>query len=305
VVPGSCAKCHSSSGLPTFLAEGVNISVEPSNGLQCSTCHDDLVEFTRHEVEEVTFPSGAVVSADEPDTNLCLSCHQGRESTVSVNHLIGDLEADEVSDALRFLNVHYFAAGATRFGTEAKGAYEYDGKEYVGFFDHANVNECNDCHATHSLEVDPVENCAECHEEVEAPEDIRAIKYNFVDWDGDGDDEEGMAEEIDALRETLYAALQEYAATTAGAAIVYDTQNHPYYFIDTNGNGQPDADEINADNRYVSWTPRLLRAAYNYQYATKDPGAFTHNGQYIIQILQDSIEDLGGDVSGMTRPEVE
>ena len=32
--------------------------------------------------------------------------------------------------ALRFLNVHYFAAGATLFGTEAKGAYEYNGKTY-------------------------------------------------------------------------------------------------------------------------------------------------------------------------------
>ena len=55
-------------------------------------------------------------------------------------------------------------------------------------------------------------------------------------------------------------------------------------------------------NRYVTWTPRLLKAAYNYQYATKDPGAFAHNGKYVLQILYDSLVDLGANVSGMTRP---
>ena len=47
---------------------------------------------------------------------------------------------------------------------------------------------------------------------------------------------------------------------------------------------------------------QLLRGAYNYQWASKDPGSFAHNGQYIIQTLYDSIEDMGGDVSAMTRP---
>jgi len=46
----------------------------------------------------------------------------------------------------------------------------------------------------------------------------------------------------------------------------------------------------------------LLKAAYNYQYSQKDPGAFAHNGPYILQILYDSLEDIGADTSGMTRP---
>ncbi|HMB23956.1 MAG TPA: hypothetical protein VKP08_14035, partial [Anaerolineales bacterium] len=53
-----------------------------------------------------------------------------------------------------------------------------------------------------------------------------------------------------------------------------------------------------------NWTPRLLEAAYNYQYTQKDPGAFVHNPKYVIQFLIDSIADLGGDVSKYTRPEV-
>jgi hypothetical protein len=300
-VPGNCAKCHSASGLPTYLAEGVNISAEPANGFQCTTCHNDLVEFTRYEVEKVTFPSGATVTLD-PESNLCLSCHQGRESTVSVNRVIGVTEDDTVSEALTFRNVHYFAAGATRFGTEVQGAYEYAGKEYLGFFDHTrSMNACADCHGAHSLEVDAVA-CYECHEEMPDETAIFDIKYTLEDWDGDGDDEEGLYYEIDALRETLYAALQAYAADTVGTAIAYDEHAHPYFYNDTNGNGVADPDEVNSGNRYATWTPRLLRAAYNYQYATKDPGAFAHNGQYIVQILYDSIEDVGGDVSGLVRP---
>ena len=36
----------------------------------------------------------------------------------------------------------------------------------------------------------------------------------------------------------------------------------------------------------------MLRAAYNYQLALKDPGAFAHNGKYAIQLLYDSVADL-------------
>jgi hypothetical protein len=35
---------------------------------------------------------------------------------------------------------------------------------------------------------------------------------------------------------------------------------------------------------------------------SKDPGAFAHNNEYVMQFLYDSINDIGGDVSGMTRP---
>jgi hypothetical protein len=206
-----------------------------------------------------------------------------------------------VSEGLRFLNIHYFAAGATRFGTEAKGAYEYEDKEYVGFLDHGDANGCTDCHGAHSLQVD-WENCTECHEEVEGEEDILAIRYYFDDWDGDGDTDEGVADEISTMQETLYAALQAYATETVGTGIVYESHSHPYFFIDTNGNGTADEEEVNGDNRFNTWTPRLLRAAYNYQYVQKDPGAFTHNAPYILQVLYDSIEDVGGDMSAMLRP---
>ncbi|MBE7551771.1 MAG: hypothetical protein HS126_11950 [Anaerolineales bacterium] len=305
-VPATCAKCHSAEGLPTFLKDGTTVSVPPANGLQCATCHNDLATFSRYPVDEVKFPSGATLTFGEGvDANLCLQCHQGRESTVSVNNAIegAGVGDDEVSEGLTFRNVHYFAAGATRFGTEAKGAYEYDGKQYVGLFEHTEeAFACTDCHDTHGLNV-KVELCADCHGDVAAEEDLQTIRESSDDFDGDGNTDEGLAEEISTMREALYAAIRDYAQNEVGTAIAYNPQTHPYFFIDTNGNGEADPEESNGDNRYATWTPRLLRAAYNYQYSTKDPGAFAHNGMYIIQTLYDSLEDVGGDVSGMTRPE--
>lgn len=66
------------------------------------------------------------------------------------------------------------------------------------------------------------------------------------------------------------------------------------------------AEQATRDNRYQSWTPRLLKAAYNYQVATKDPGGYVHNPRYMLQIMYDSLQDLSQqvevDMSGMARP---
>jgi hypothetical protein len=220
-----------------------------------------------------------------------MQCHQGRESTVSVNEAIEGLDPDAVSDTLGFINVHYFAAGATRYGTQAQGAYEYDGQEYNGFFEHREaVSSCTDCHDTHALTV-KVDRCADCHDGIASMEDLRTIRVSEVDFDGDGDATEGIAGEIETMHEALYAAIQAYAADVAGTGAEYNPGRYPYWF-DLEG------------ERFISWTPRLLQAAYNYQYTAKDPGAFTHNGEYILQTLYDSIESIDGDVSEMTRPEV-
>lgn len=310
-VPATCSKCHSAGGLPVFLKDNATVSQPLPNGFKCTTCHESLsleggqLEAPRYQVNEVKFPSGATLTFGEGvDANLCIECHQGRESTVSVNKAITDagVEDDAVSDKLTFRNIHYFAAGATRFGTEAKGAYEYDGKTYVGLFEHTEeASKCTDCHDTHALNV-KVELCADCHDGVAAKEDLQKIRESSDDFDGDGNTTEGLAEEVSTMREALYAAIQAYGKK-AGNAIVYNPGSYPYFFADTNGNGEADPDESVRENAFKAWTPRLLRAAYNYQFSTKDPGAFAHNGMYIIQTLYDSLGDVGGDVSGMTRPE--
>jgi hypothetical protein len=290
-VQASCAKCHSSTGLPFFLANNVIVAQPLAGSLNCATCHNDLSTYTRYEVAAVTFPNGTTLDSGSPDGNLCLNCHQGRESTVSVNRRItgAGVGDDEVTDQLSFVNVHYFAAGATLFGGDAQGAYQYEGKEYVGRNEHIPAfSTCIQCHSTHALEVE-VQECADCHEGVESVKDLEAIRIDPTDWDGDGDVAEGVAGEIETMREALYAALQDYTANTVGTPIVYNPASYPYFFTE-------------AGERYVTWTPRLLRAAYNYQYAQKDPGGFAHNGKYILQTLYDSLEDLDAVGAGMIRP---
>lgn len=311
-VPGSCAKCHTAEGLPTYLHNNANIAVEPSDSLACSTCHNSIPEFTVYEVEEVTFPSGARLSfRSGKENNLCLNCHQGRESTTSVNRVINaaGVGDDEVTDKLTFRNVHYFAAGATLFGGDAQGGYQYEGKEYVGQFEHESpINSCTDCHDQHALTLQ-VSRCTECHEDVSTVEDVHLIRaeadgVDAVDYDGDGDTDEPVADEIATLRDALLPLIQAYATDTTGVGIVYESHSHPYWFIDTNGNGVADPEEVNGDNRFVAWTPNLLRAAYNYQYVQKDPGAFAHNADYILQLLYDSLESIGGPdaVASFNRP---
>jgi cytochrome c peroxidase len=83
----------------------------------------------------VTFPSGLKAEHQGNDAR-CMTCHQGVESTDSVNRAVSGLGDDQVDPKLDFVNVHYKAAGATLFGTMAKVGYEYPGKTYAGRLQH-------------------------------------------------------------------------------------------------------------------------------------------------------------------------
>lgn len=300
-VPATCSKCHSAEGLPLLAKEGVTAAQPLSNGLQCSTCHDAIPGFTRYQIATVPFPSGATLDTGNRNSNLCISCHQGRESSVSVANAIAGLDLDVVSSKLKFINVHYFAAGATLFGTQAKGAYEYEGKAYQGRLKHvSSFDTCTECHNTHSLDV-KTQSCmsAYCHGAAGIPQNIRKTQKDF---DGDGSITEGLAGEVQTLGATLLNAMRSYAKDVVGKPIAYDGGTYPYFFNDDNDNGLVDAGEAG----YKSWTPRLVRGSYNYQYVLKDPGAFAHNGKYVIQVLYDSIEDFSAktpvDISHLIRP---
>ena len=74
-----------------------------------------------------------------------------------------DLRPTQSLQTIGFVNVHYFPAGASRFGTEVQGGYEFAGKTYVGYFEHVQgYPSCTDCHDAHELEV-KTDNCFTCH----------------------------------------------------------------------------------------------------------------------------------------------
>jgi hypothetical protein len=265
--------------------------------LTCYTCHNEATYI----LDNVTFPSGRRIGLLGPEAR-CITCHQGRASTSTVNIAITNAaltDDDTPSPDLKFINSHSTSA-ATPFGTEAQGAYEYNGKTYQGRFNRGEeFFSCIRCHNQHSLKV-KVETCEDCHtfDGVE----VKNIRLNTTDFDGDGNTVEGIFFEVEQIHTDLYAAIQVYARNVVGVPIAFDLANHPYFYIDTNDNGLVDPEEINSENAYNNWTPRLLRAAYNYNYVSHDAGAFAHNSRYTIQVLYDSLADIGGDTSGLTRP---
>jgi hypothetical protein len=306
-IPAVCARCHSASGVPEYLSTGRNAAApHVKNGFACTNCHADMLTYERHRASKVTFASGLSVDSGDNNTNLCMTCHQGRESTSSVNKAIAGMPMDTPNPKLTYIHVHYFPAGATLFGTQAKVAYEYPGKTYRGRFSHVpGMDTCTACHEPHSGDVE-VGKCGACHQGIQAnPKRIRMAGKG--DFDGNGR-EESMAVEIENVKAELYAAIQAYAQAVGGSAIAFTSDGYPYWHTDTNGNGKVDKEEFRPDNAYRAYTPRLMQAVYNYSFALRDPGAAFHNGRYTAQVLYDSLESLAasGKVSvsmkGKVRP---
>jgi hypothetical protein len=302
VIPADCAKCHTSTGLQTYATTGKSQDVSVLGGVvTCTTCHNEPVSS----MTSVTFPSGKVISNLGPEAR-CLSCHQGRQSKLSVDAFMEvtvgpEAAPDVVSTDLTFQNVHYFTAGATMFAAQAAGGYEYDDQSYDQKFTHVeSLDTCLGCHDNHSLEV-KILKCAECHENASSVDDLKNTRMmgSMEDYDGDGDRAEGIYYEIQGLQEKLYAAIQAYAIEFSDSAIVYDAATYPYFFIDTNKDGQLSEKEAVAANGFTNWTPRLIKATYNYHFSVKDPGAFAHNAKYMIELLYDSAIDLN---SILTNP---
>jgi hypothetical protein len=303
-IPPECAFCHSGTGFLDYVGAdsspaGVVDQRTPTGTLvECTTCHHP----TASALTDVTFPSGIEMSGLGKSA-ICMICHQGRESTDSVDASISGADDDLVTTDLRFLNVHYRAAAATLMGGEARGGYQYEGKIYAQRFNHpAPLDSCIGCHDPHTTQAETT-NCIACHQGIDQP---TAIRTTAGDIDGDGDAGEGIADEITTLHERLASAIRLYAAERAGGPIAYSPGAYPYFFADLDADGSAGPEEAVYPNRYQSWTPRLLRAAYNFQFVAKDPGQWAHNPHYAIQLLVDSLADLSEsvaiDLTGIVRP---
>jgi hypothetical protein len=309
---GSCAKCHAAKGIPFFLTNGVNIQEEPANGMLCVNCHTSVTDTVapRRAVGDVTFPSGLKANLGD-DSNLCMLCHQGRESKVSIDNKIAAGPAP-----YSFTNVHYYAAAASLFGTQVKGGYEYSGNTYAGknpFSSHGGkFDTCVECHMgtqslnpayrSHRVTTPNPNNCV-CHiGDISQTGDFEfanirpATGIGSIDYDGDGNVTESLQSEIAGLEAILYARIQAYALGTIGTGIVYDPSANPYWFKDLNGDGDH-ADT--GEGSYNLFDATLLKAAYNYQFSKKEPCGYIHNPLYIAQCLADSTIDLGGTVPNL------
>jgi len=284
-IPANCAKCHSTPGYQDYLgfdgtpADQVDGPAPVGTTIECDACHNEAAQARQVAV----MPSGIEISGLGMEAN-CMECHQGRASSLQLAGAIADLPRDAVDTGLKMPNIHSNPAAAILHGSEAKGGGEYPGSAYDARFQH-NADTCVTCHDPHSLQV-RVENCSACHLGSGTLAGVRDIRLTRTDYDGDGDIAEGVSGEIGTMMDVLLATIRLRAAVTPGAGpITFDGR-----FLDQDGDS------------YTTWTPRLLQAAYNYQYVSMDPGGYSHHPQYILQLLYDSIADLGGSTRGMTRP---
>jgi len=303
-VPQACAACHSQTGFIDYLgADGstpfaVDRPGTINSPIGCASCHTAAA----HALDSVRFPSGTTV--DELGASaVCTVCHQGRQSGGAVAAATEGRNDDTVSADLSFINVHYGVAAAVMHGSGVQGGFQYPGRTYAGRFAHVpSASTCTACHDVHTTRVE-TDGCLTCHRGVD---DVRAIRTRHADFDGDGERHGGIHGEIMGLHDRLYQAIRTYAAEVGAKPIGYASGRFPYFFNDTDGDGRISSDEAAMANRYASWTPRLLKAAYNYQFVAKDPGAYTHNPTYAMQLLYDSLESLSGridmDMAALRRP---
>lgn len=303
-VPVACAACHSQPGFIDRLgadgsAPGVVDHAAAINApIGCASCHTSAA----HALDSVPFPSGVTVDGLGPSA-VCTACHQGRQSGDNVMAAAMGIEDDAASPDMSFLNVHFGVAAAMMHGAEVRGGFHYPSKSYVGRFAHVpSANTCVACHDPHTTKV-AIDGCLSCHRGVE---DVRDIRTRHQDFDGDGNNAKGIHAEIIGLHGQLYAAIQAYGAGVGNAPIGYAYGSFPYFFNDTNADGQISPEEAVFPNRYQSWTPRLLKAACNYQAVQKDPGGYVHNPAYMLQLLYDSLESLSArvdvEITRLRRP---
>lgn len=284
----ACATCHSGEGFRAFhgldgsepgVVEG---PIDTGGVVDCGTCHNaGLAEITA-----VRFPSGLMHPVQGVEAS-CMTCHQGRTAGVNVREAIAGQDDDATNPELRFINPHYATAAATWLGGYGGAGYLYEERDYSGRFFHARpVSTCNSCHEPHTLEV-AFEPCLTCHQ-ADSPQDIRISRQSY---DGSGNTSVGIRSDIQANARLLLETVKSYAADVAGAPMVYDGTQYPYFFSDANGDGVIDVSEGRAV-AYNAWTPRSLRTAYNWKLVTADPGSYAHNPHYALELLYDSIEDI-------------
>lgn len=288
-IPEACATCHSGVGFRSYHGldgspKGIEEPAPIGGVVDCDTCHNPGLP----QITEISLPSG-IMHPVTPSDAACLTCHQGRAAGVTVEKAVADKPDDTVDDALKFINPHYRIAGATNLGAYGAGGFAYPDKDYSGRFLHAKpVETCVSCHDPHGLDIAEA-TCLTCHESGDAEK----IRIQRVSFDGSGDTTKGIKADIAANADLLMKMMKEYAAEVVGTPILYDPGHYPYFYTDANGDGVVDT-AGGSSVAYKTWTPRLLRATYNWKFVTADPGIHVHNAPYALELLYDSIEDLAG-----------
>jgi hypothetical protein len=276
------------------------------------------------------FPSGNLVTMDGKAA-ICSQCHDGGRPGYEVSQLAVNIgatleDAQIVGAGNKTVRAHYLPAASFLFGAEAANASQITGNIYTARNQHGGKASCSDCHNPHNGSLPPdsqmAATCGKCHfNEAGASvssflelEEVRQFGFEG-DIDGDGTSE-SVKVEIEGMMAKAYAAIRAYATGVAGTDICY-LSNRMY--LDNGagggiaGNGICEVGEttsVCSDGvsttsaactaaggtmsvvEYNRYTPRLLKAGYNYMLVANDPGAWAHNPRYAVEVLYDTIAQL-------------
>jgi hypothetical protein len=307
----------------------------------CYTCHDTHADgagsnvripvklsFSSKFVDATTNPRGGInkmLDGTDIPSNvgkgiICLFCHQGRESGLTVHLAIKAANAtlDPYADpntvisssGISFVNPHYLDSGSVLWAKNARefffggAAQQY----YNGVPAHQELN-CMGCHmgepnadnteGGHTWKP-KVETCKQCHgESITSFQNIPAVG----DYDGDGSVTTAF-EEIGTI-----ALVTDPTATTptptnggtglygqlnlqlAKQGIFYNPDKNPYFFTSTS-----------YATNFTAFTTNTLSASFNLTLLFKSGNCVPyHNVFYGAQILQDSLRALGVDTTAYDR----
>lgn len=319
-IPASAA-----TSVGTYTIKQTFLSVAPEyNHLDCTTCHNSKTADYVSTGQVVTFTSG-LTSATFAREGMCVRCHALRtgESALRVTAaIVGAATSDSkittgtytyaqwpqntataVGGVLasasknKGLSPHNRPATAILMGNDAQVGYQYSTEFPTRSYSGKNIHTsgaatCIDCHNPHSTAVETAK-CATCHRQVTAGvestlENIR--NGSTPDYDGDGNTTEGIYSEVEGVKAKLNSAIVAYGAL----------QSTPLYFVSPFDDGGDSMKYVidaggNSGTTSVadgSYTPRLLKATWNYQLIAKEFGAYAHNPRYAIQLMYDGLEDL-------------
>lgn len=352
--PGTCAKCHNGIATismmdpsPTTRRPNEPAVVWSQSTATCITCHDPHANGVGH-TDNVRTPaimtnySGAGLGvvfgnvfldtqplpANAGNSSICIFCHQGRESGLSL--FKDKLAPGRTIAGSNFKNNHYLGTAAMLWGVNA---YEFASKSYTANFSHQQIN-CAGCHMDNATE--PVRvgghtwlpngaSCTGCHAGITAATDLsndpgagflagNRATGSITNYSGNPASI-SIGSQIQDLQNYIISLM-------AAQGLFYDDSVNPYYFnvALTSADGVAN-NHVSATNAFKTWTLPLYKAAFNIAIAAKanpsaavsttyvlngagirvpntsitlfaNKSAAVHNYKYVIQLLMDSYENL-------------
>jgi len=345
-----CYQCHNGLGTIDYINDVQGTSgarvLWGDSTVTCWTCHDPhtsqieknvrvpvKLSYNSLFVDPVKNPRGGIdkfmdgtdIPPEVGNGKICLFCHQGRESGLTVFLRIKAkgidpyTTPDRVIGGLSLASPHYLESGALLWSRNA-WEFFFNGvpQQYsTGIPEHQQLN-CMDCHMAPAT-VDPstgviegghtwrfqIETCQKCHPGAKVIRQAlprRAGSPNtFINIPASAD-YAGLGvvkttfEEIGTINDPDFGDSGLFGQLKAGLqakGIFYNPEVYPYFFTDA----------TYTKTFTTGFTSNTMAAAFNLSWAWAS-GTCTpyHNAPYIVQILQDSLKALGVTPIGVRPP---